>query len=150
MNRYIGNYRVVNEFDQVTLKPNKENTYIYCNGESSIWRRSEDILVYTREKKGISNILIENLNKLGVEVIADESTKEDIQLVFKEKDLDIVAKYFKARESGVNINPWSRKNLNLFKWFKNNKQWYIDNEYYKVSEELTDEEKEAIRQRFNK
>jgi hypothetical protein len=150
MNKYIGQWRIVCEFDQVNLKPNKESTYIYCNGEGSIWRRSNNVLVYTREKKGISNILIENLNKLGVEVIADESTREDIQLVFNEKDLDVVARYFKARESGVNINPWSRKNLNLFKWFKNNKQSYIDNGYYKISEELTDEEKEIFRQRFNK
>jgi len=150
MNKYIGRFRVVCEFDQVNLKPNKESTYIYCNGEGIIWRRSDDILVYTREKKGISSILIENLNKLGIEIISDESTREDIQLVFNEKDIDIVAEYFKAREGGSNINPWSRRNLNLFKWFKKNKNWYIDNGHYKVSEELTDEEKDIFRQRFNK
>lgn len=150
MNRYIGKYRVVCEINQENLKPIKENTFIYCNGEGSIWRRNEDILVYTREKKGISSILIENLKQLGVDILSDESTKEDIQLVFNEKDLDAIAKYFKARESGVDINPWSRRNLNLFKWFKNNKQSYIDKGYYKVSEELSDEEKEIFRQRFSK
>ena len=50
-----------------------------------------------------------------------------------------------ASTTGVDINPTSKKNLRKLKWFQENKEQYIKLGYYK---ELSDEEKEVLRQRF--
>ena len=50
-----------------------------------------------------------------------------------------------ASQNGVNIKPWSVKNLRKLKWFKDNKQYYIDNRYYS---EMSEEDKEILRERL--
>ncbi|MFL0197605.1 hypothetical protein ACJDU8_18840 [Clostridium sp. WILCCON 0269] len=54
----------------------------------------------------------------GISIIKDCSTADDMEFYFLEKDIDIIAKIFKARITGKNINPASRKNLRLFRWYK--------------------------------
>ena len=75
------------------------------------------------------------------------STTSDILIAFNEDSIDIVANEFGAITTGVNVSPSSIRNLRKLKWFKDNKDYYIKQGLYK---EITEEEKEKFRKRFNK
>ena len=75
------------------------------------------------------------------------STDGDVLIQFAEESLDIVAKEVGASTSGVDIKPWSIKNLRKQQWFKDNKDEYIKNGLYI---EMSEEEKAILRERFNK
>lgn len=123
MNKYVGEYRVVCEFDRNTLKPIKEDTYIYCTNGGQIYRYNNNTLVYYRKGKNQSNNIIKSLMGKGITVIKDRSTSYDFEIYFLEKDIDLIAKIFKARITGKDINPTSRKNLRLFNWYKKSKTY---------------------------
>ncbi|CAI3544520.1 conserved hypothetical protein [Clostridium neonatale] len=149
MNMYTGTYRVVCEFCRETLKPCKEDNYIYCANGGQIYRYSDDVLVYYRN--GISiPALIRKFKENGIEILNDGSTPHEALIQFYEKDIDVVAKLVKARTTGVNIKSVSTKNLRLFKWFNDNKEFYIKKGLYKVPKELTEEEKDIKRKQLMK
>lgn len=123
MNKYVGKYRVVCEFDRNTLKPIKEDAYIYCSNFGQVYRYNDDTLVYYRKGKNQSNKIIKSLTSKGISIIKDCSTADDVKFYFLEKDIDLIAKIFKARITGKDINPTSRKNLRLFNWYKESKTY---------------------------
>lgn len=147
MREYIGKYRVVCEFNKANLEPIQDDTYITCSKDGQIYRYNNDTLVYYRPTRGNSEQLTKKLEELGVEVVSNGSGDGDIQIYFKEKGIEIVASELGAITTGASTNPKSIRNLRKLKWFKDNKQQYIDNGYYK---ELSEEEKEIYRERFTK
>lgn len=147
MERYLGTYRICNEFDKRNLEPIKDDTYIVCSKEGQIYRIDNEILAYYRPSRGNSEQFCKKLIDLGVKDVKNYSTDGDILIRFNEDDLDIVANEVGASTTGADIKPWSVKNLRKLKWFKENKGYYIKLGYYK---ELSEEEKEVLRERFNK
>lgn len=145
MDRYIGRYRVVCEFDRRNLEPIKEDTYITCNKNAQIYRVSEKLLAYYKPKRGNSEQFATKLKELKVKEVENRSSEGDILIYFNEKSLDIVANEVGASTTGADIKPSSKKNLRKLDWFKKNKNQYIRLGYYK---ELSEEEKEVYRQRF--
>lgn len=147
MNNYISRYRICNEFDKRNLEPIKDDTYIVCSKEGQIYRIDNEILAYYRPSRGNSEQFCKKLIDLGVKDVKNYSTDGDILIRFNEDDLDIVANEVGASTTGADIKPWSVKNLRKLKWFKDQKDKYIELGYYK---ELSEEEKEVLRERFNK
>ena len=147
MNMYVGKYRVVCEFCRKTLKPCIEDNYIYCANGGQIYRFNDEILVYYREGKNKSNVTINSLMAQGIKIISNDSTSDDLQFKFFEKDIDVIATIVKARTLGADIKPTSKRNLKLFNWFNKNKQEYISKGIYK---ELTEGEKAIYKQRLVK
>lgn len=117
MEDYIGKYRVVCEFDRRKLKPCPDDNYIYCANKGQIYRFNDSMLVYYKPGRNQAEKTIKQLKAVGIEVLKDGSTSEDILIHFREEDLERVAEIFKARTKGVNIKPASRKNLKLFDWY---------------------------------
>jgi hypothetical protein len=126
MNKYVGKYRVVCEFCRITLKPLEGDTYIYCANGGQIYRYNKHILVYYRPGKNKADKTIKSLIGMGIEVINDYSTPEDLLLYFYEKDISRIAEVFKARTLGAGIAPTSKRNLRLFPWYRKSKP--IENE----------------------
>lgn len=146
MKKYIGKYRVVCEFDRATLEPIKDDLYIVCSKNGQIYRIDNNILAYYRPTRGNSEQFSAKLIDLGVKGINNCSSDGDMLIYFNEDSLDIIAKEVNASENGATIPPYSVKNLRKQQWFKNNKQLYIDKGLYK---ELSEEEKQVYRDRFN-
>lgn len=144
MLKYIGKWRVVTEFDRNNLEP-LDDLYIVCSGQGQIYRVSEDLLAYYKPKRGNSSQFASKLIDMGVKSVNNCSSDGDVLIYFAEESLDIIAEEVNASTSGVDIKPSSKKNLKKLKWFQDNKQFYIDNGYFKV---LSEEEKEVLRQRF--
>lgn len=145
MLKYKGKYRISVEFDRRNLEPIKEDTYIVCQKNGQIYRVDENILAYYKPKRGNSEQFANKLIDMGVKSVNNCSSEGDILIYFSEDSLDIVANEVGASTTGVDINPTSKKNLRKLKWFQENKEQYIKLGYYK---ELSDEEKEVLRQRF--
>ena len=145
MIKYLRKYRICCEWDRRNLEPIKEETYIPCLKGGQIYRVNNEVLAYYKAKRGNSKQLIKKLSDIGVKWTEDHSTDGDILIYFREYDLDILAKEVGASQNGVNIKPWSVKNLRKLKWFKDNKQYYIDNRYYS---EMSEEDKEILRERL--
>lgn len=147
MKKYVGKYRVCCEWDMNKLVPLKESTYIYCSGEGQIYRVNDDTLGYLKPKRGVMKSYIDKFKDLEVEITHTFDSEGDICFWFNEKDLDKVSEYLGARKSGVNISPYSKRNLKLFKWYKENYKDYVKRG---LVVELTEEEKQVYRDRFNK
>lgn len=145
MDKYIGTYRVSCEFDRRNLEPIKDETFIVCSKDGQIYRVSKDLLAYYRPSRGNSEQFSKKLIDKGVESVNNCSTDGDMLIYFSEKSLHLVVDEVGAITTGANIKTWSVKNLRKLKWFKENKQWYVNNGYYK---ELSEEEKEIFRERF--
>lgn len=140
---YRNTYRLVSEFVEIK---NKEDLYIYCSNGGQIYRFNNDTLVYYRD--GIlSSKLLEKLNNLGIWY--DNKTQSEVLIHFKEKDLDKLVDIFSIRTSGASISPYSQKNLKLFKWFRDNEDTYRKQGLLNENKrDLTDEEREVLRQRM--
>lgn len=145
MNKYINTYRVSCEFDRRNLEPIKDDTFIVCSKSGQIYRKDNNTLAYYRPTRGCSSQLCDKLIGLGVKEVKNMSSDGDILIQFNEDSIDIVAKEMDAITTGASIKPYSIKNLKKLKWFKENKQYYIDNGFFK---ELSEEEKEVFRERF--
>ena len=91
MEKYIGRYRVCNEFDKRNLEPIKEDTYIVCSKEGQIYRIDDKTLAYYRPSRGNSEQFCKKLIGLGVKDVKNYSTDGDVLIRFSEEDLDIVA-----------------------------------------------------------
>lgn len=144
MKKYIGKFRVATEFDRTNLEP-LDDLYIVCSGQGQIYRVDNTILAYYKPKRGNSEQFSKKLIDLGVKSVNNCSSEGDILIYFAEESLDIVANEVNASTSGADIKPSSKKNLRKLEWFKKNKDQYIRLGYYK---ELSEEEKEVLRQRF--
>ncbi len=147
MNMYIGQYRVVCEFCRETLRPCKEDNYIYCKNGGQIYRFNDETLVYYRKGKNKANLTINNLKSQGIEIINNNSTDEELMFKFYEKDIHKIANIFGARTIGANIKPTSKRNLKLFEWFNKNKQYYLEKGLIK---EFSEERKERSRRTLKK
>lgn len=145
MLKYKGKYRVVCEFDQRNLEPIKDDLYIPCLKDGQIYRFNKNTLSYYKPRRGNSEQFCEKLKGLGIKDIENKSSDGDVLIYFNEDSLDIVADEVGASQNGANISPSSIKNLRKLKWFKENKDFYVQNRYYK---ELSEEEKEVLRERF--
>lgn len=146
MKNYIGKYRVVAEFDKATLEPNKEDTYIVCAKGGQIYRVNNTTLAYYKPTR--HNTLTQRFIDNGVTGVINHSSNGDILIYFAESSLPIVAKIVQASTNGVNIPPYSVKNLRKLDWFKANKDKYIKQGLYTPPRELTEEEKQVYRDRF--
>lgn len=147
MMRYYKTYRICCEFNKSNLEPIKEDVYIACSKEGQIYRIDDKILAYYRPSRGNSEQFCKKLIDLGVKDVKNYSTDGDMLIRFSEENLDIVANEVGASTTGADIKPWSVKNLRKLKWFKDQKDEYIKLGYYR---ELSEEEKEVLRERFNK
>lgn len=145
MLKYKGKYRLCCEFNRTNLEPIKEDIHIQCYKGGQIYRVYENKLAYYRSSRGNSETLAKNLIELGVNGVNNCSTDGDILIYFDEDSLEIVTEKVGVVTSGADISPWSLKNLRKMDWFKEKKDEYIKNGYYK---ELSEEEKEIYRQRF--
>jgi hypothetical protein len=145
MNKYIGKWRVCCEFDRRNLEPIKEDTYITCHKNGQIYRVNSKVLAYYKPTRGNSEQFSDKLRKLEVKDVSNRSSERDVLIYFSEDSLDIVANEVGASTTGADIKPSSLKNLRKLDWFKDNKGQYIKLGYYK---ELSEEEKEVLRQRF--
>lgn len=145
MDKYIGKFRICCEFDRRNLEPIKEDTYITCAKNGQIYRVSENLLAYYKPKRGNSEHFTTKLKEMKVKNVENRSSEGDILIYFNEKSLDIVANEVGASTTGAEIKPSSKKNLRKLDWFKKNRDQYIKLGYYK---ELSEEEKEILRQRF--
>jgi hypothetical protein len=148
MLRYRNQYRVVAEFDRVKLQPvnKEEDLYIYCSNKGQIYRFNQDTLVYYRDGV-LSSRLLEKLDELKINY--ENKTQSEVLIYFNEKDLDKLVDVFGIRTSGSSISPYSQKNLKLFKWFRNNVYTYRKQGLLQENKrELTDEEREVLRQRM--
>lgn len=145
MNKYIGTYRVSCEFDRRNLEPLKDETFIVCSKSGQIYRADSNLLAYYRPTRGNSEQFSKKLIDKGVKSVNNCSTDEDMLIYFSEESLELVVDEVGVITTGADIKPWSVKNLRKLKWFKDNKQWYVDNGFYK---ELSEEEKEILRERF--
>lgn len=54
MLKYKGKYRVVCEFDQINLEPNKDDLYIVCSKDGQIYRVDKNRLAYYKPRRGNS------------------------------------------------------------------------------------------------
>lgn len=147
MQKYIGIYRVCCEFDRKNLEPIKEDTYIQCSKGGQIYRIDNELLAYYKPKRGNSEQFCKKLIDIGVKSVNNCSTDGDVLIQFSEESLGIIAEEVGASTNGADIKPWSVKNLRKLQWFKENKQYYIENNYYS---EMSEEEKEVLRERFKK
>ena len=145
MLKYKGKYRVVCEFDQRNLEPIKDDLYIACSKDGQIYRVDDCILAYSKPRRGNSEQFCEKLRGLGAKDIENRSSDGDVLIYFNEDSLDIIANEVGASQNGADISPSSVKNLRKLKWFKENKDYYVQNGYYK---ELSEKEKEVLRERF--
>ena len=145
MDKYVGRFRVVCEFDRATLKPINDDNYIVCANSGQVFRVGVDTLAYYRPTRGNAQQMCDKLISLGAKDIVNKSTDGDILIHFKEESLEIIADVFRASTNGAGVNPTSVRNLRKQQWFKDNKQLYIDKGLYR---ELTEEEKEVLRNRF--
>lgn len=145
MNKYIGRFRVVCEFDRATLRPLNHDNYIVCANGGQVFRFGVDTLVYYRPTRGNAHQMADKLISLGAKEVINKSTDGDVLIYFKEESLDIIADVFRASTNGAGVNPPSVRNLRKQQWFKDNKKHYIEKGLYK---ELTEEEKEVLRNRL--
>lgn len=146
MNKYRGKYRVVCEFDIETLEPIKESTYIFCANGGEIYRYSDTMLGYYRNAS-LSNKLLEKLDNAKVNYINKAIGNGETTIYFNESDLDKVVDIFHIRTSGVNTAPYSNRNLHLFKWYKDNKEYY-DSKGLPKKREMSEEQKKALVERM--
>lgn len=150
MLKYRNHYRVVAEFDRVTLQPvnKEEDLYIYCSNKGQIFRYNQDTLVYYRDGV-LSSRLLEKLDELGINY--QNKTQSEVLIYFDEKDLDKLVDVFNIRTSGAGISPYSQKNLKLFKWVRDNEDEYRRQGLLNQNKrDLTEEEREVLRQRMMK
>ena len=120
MMMYRGKYRVVCEFDRSKLIACPEDNYIYCAKGGQIYRYNDDLLVFYRDGCTVSNI-ISQFKAANIQIHNDGSTGSEALIRFNECDLDRVADIVSPRTLGANINPKSKRNLKLFKWYRDMK-----------------------------
>lgn len=150
MENYIGKYRVVCSWDMASLQPLKEDLYITCSKEGQIYRIDSNNLAYYRPSRGNSEQLAKKLVDLGVKSVDNRSTDGDILIYFDENSIDVVAKEVGASTYGAGVSPYSIRNLRKLNWFKKDIDKYIELGLYEKPRELSEEEKEIFRQRFQK
>lgn len=151
MIKYLGKYKVLCEWDRATLEPIKEDTYIACRKDGQIYRVDGNTLAFYKPTRSNSNKFCDKLLDVGVKGVENRSSSEDTLIYFNEESLDIVAKEVNASTNGVNRNPASVKNLRNLEWFKNNKEYYIQNGLYSENKkELSEEEKQKLVERMKK
>ena len=151
MLKYKNKYRVVCHFDLETLEPIKEDIFIYCANGGEIYRYSKDTLAFYRNSI-LNKKMLHKLDEAKVTYKNMAIGSGETLIYFDEKDLDKTVDIFHIRTSGANVYPYSYRNLSLFKWYKDNKEYY-DNKGLPPKtkgRELTEEQKELMAERLKK
>jgi len=128
MNNYVGKYRVVCERDYDGNVMDRDMTYLsgtrgYPNAR--ITRISEDTLnlyvtassIVDKGSKTCSSML-RSFKKLGIEVLNVTEYSYEADIVFYEKDLNLVDEIISIKTSGKHFSPWSIKNHPNYKQIK--------------------------------
>lgn len=117
MLKYVGRFRV---FHEITLdcKPsiNKDANYLKCRvGNGHIYRYDKKYLALMLFTSHSRNVVIPELEKLGVNFTIVQDGDTECTLKFPEKQIDLVTLLVKPMTKGKNISPKSKKTINRLK-----------------------------------
>lgn len=121
LNKYIGTYRVVAEYDITTNDFPREydgslsenDLFIPCKSNSKIYHFGGSKLVfYCPSKKRGHNIVRDIFADKKSSLIYDfEESDEELSFKFDSKNLEQLVQYFEPKVNGASIRPHSTKNL---------------------------------------
>lgn len=123
--KYKGKYRILPELDQNTNDfPRNEDgsiedidIYIACQYGNKIFsygsiNNKKDVWLQAYIPSiGRGHNIVKALNKQKIEYDNYVETDEEVEFIFKAKDIDTVAELMKVKTSGASISPFSNKNL---------------------------------------
>ena len=145
MMKYKGKYRLLTPIDQETndfpRTPNGDveedlEIYITCQHGSKIYAYGTDghkemqLAAYV-PSLGRGRNVRKAMDKEKIEYYAYDETDEEVRFLFSSNDIEKVAKLLKAKISGANISPMSKRNL------PKNKSVQIPNEDMKRYKDIT-------------
>ena len=125
MMKYKGKYRLLSPIDQETndfpRTPNGDveedlEIYIVCQHGSKIYAYGTDghkemqLAAYV-PSLGRGRNVRKAMDKEKIEYYAYDETDEEVRFFFSSNDIEKVAKLLKAKISGANISPMSKRNL---------------------------------------
>lgn len=125
MMKYKGKYRLLSPIDQETndfpRTPNGDveedlEIYITCQHGSKIYAYGTDghkemqLAAYV-PSLGRGRNVRKAMDKEKIEYYAYDETDEEVRFIFSSNDIEKVAKLLKAKISGANISPMSKRNL---------------------------------------
>lgn len=125
MMKYKGRYRLLTPIDQETndfpRTPNGDveedlEIYITCQHGSKIYAYGTDghkemqLAAYV-PSLGRGRNVRKAMDKEKIEYYAYDETDEEVRFLFSSNDIEKVAKLLKAKISGANISPMSKRNL---------------------------------------
>lgn len=125
MMKYKGSYRLLPVIDQETndfpRTPNGDveedlEIYIVCQHGSRIYSYGTDghkemqLAAYV-PSLGRGRNVRKTMDKEKIEYYAYDETDEEVRFLFSSNDIEKVAKLLKAKVSGANISPMSKRNL---------------------------------------
>ena len=125
MMKYKGKYRLLSPIDQETndfpRTPNGDveedlEIYITCQHNSKIYAYGTDghkemqLAAYV-PSLGRGRNVRKAMDKEKIEYYAYDETDEEVRFFFSSNDIEKVAKLLKAKISGANISPMSKRNL---------------------------------------
>ena len=125
MMKYKGKYRLLTPIDQETndfpRTPNGDveedlEIYITCQHGSKIYAYGTDghkemqLAAYV-PSLGRGRNVRKAMDKEKIEYYAYDETDEEVRFLFSSNDIEKVAKLLKAKISGANISPMSKRNL---------------------------------------
>lgn len=124
LQRYVGEYRVIAEYDQSTndfvrdengnIDPSFDDLYIPCKNGGKILYKGRGILQYYNEnKRKGANIMKEIQNKSDVYslIIEIDYTDYEMSFCFCAGDLRAFQPFISPKTYGASISPFSNKNL---------------------------------------
>lgn len=124
--KYKGTYRILPELDEIThdiprnangeIDESYDDIYIACQYGNKIWAYGHDtngrmLLTAYIPSIGRGHNIIKAMDEQNIPYTHYEETDVEVLFRFKAKDIDAVAKLLKAKTSGANISPFSRRNL---------------------------------------
>ena len=125
MMKYKGKYRLLTPIDQETndfpRTPNGDveedlEIYITCQHGNKIYAYGTDghkemqLAAYV-PSLGRGRNVRKDMDKEKIEYYAYDETDEEVRFLFSSNDIEKVAKLLKAKISGANISPMSKRNL---------------------------------------
>lgn len=125
--KYKGIYRILAELDLETHDVPRDNNdeiadgyddlYISCQHGNKIYTYGHDgskrvvwLTAYI-PSIGRGHNIIKAVKELGIEYTHYSETDSEVEFRFKAKDIEPIAKLMKAKTSGANISPFSKRNL---------------------------------------
>ena len=124
--KFKGTYRILPVLDEVThdvprnangeIDESYEDLYISCQYGNQIWVYGHDtngriLLTAYIPSIGRGHNIKKAMDEQNIPYTHYEENDVEVMFRFKAKDIHAVAKLLKAKTSGANISPFSRKNL---------------------------------------